>query len=181
MDDDKISPRPKLQHMVMAMRALEDAEWALQSAAEHYDAGADELYGQTVDVMARAYVIFDQNHKRVDEARKELYAGIERLGKGRLPEAMLRAKVRNTTIDIDGTGYTVSRAARTSVSMIGGQKSIDYLKNSQDPNYRALVQETVNSQTLSAFAKDLLETKGKELPDDLFKSSPSTYTSVRKK
>lgn len=50
----------------------------------------------------------------------------------------------------------------------------------KDNGYGELVTETVNSSTLAAFAKDLLENKGEELPDDIFKTSLNPYTSITK-
>jgi hypothetical protein len=44
----------------------------------------------------------------------------------------------------------------------------------------SLIQETVNAQTLAAFAKDLNVTKGIELPQDIFNTSQMTVTSITK-
>ena len=39
----------------------------------------------------------------------------------------------------------------------------------RDNGYGDIIQETVNASTLSAFAKTLLETENKELPEEFFR------------
>jgi len=46
--------------------------------------------------------------------------------------------------------------------------------------HEGIIIETVNSSTLSAFAKSQLEEEGVDLPDDIFKIGTSPYTSITK-
>jgi hypothetical protein len=61
--------------------------------------------------------------------------------------------------------------------MLDKQLGMDWLRNTGN---ESLIQETVNSSTLAAFAKSKTEEEGKELPSDIFKTSVMTYTSITK-
>lgn len=61
--------------------------------------------------------------------------------------------------------------------MIDKGLGMDWLRNSGNGG---LIQETVNSMTLAAFAKSLNDEKGIELPKDLFNTSIMTVTSITK-
>lgn len=80
--------------------------------------------------------------------------------------------------NIEGIGK-VSVSHRFSCSIIGTDKTIGH-NWLRENGHEGLVTETVNSSTLSAFAKDMLENKGEELPEDIFKTSLNPYTSIRK-
>jgi hypothetical protein len=49
-----------------------------------------------------------------------------------------------------------------------------------DNGHGGLIIPTVNASSLSAFAKDLMENEGKELPEHIFKTGRLTYTSITK-
>jgi hypothetical protein len=79
------------------------------------------------------------------------------------------------TIKIDYVGR-VTVNVRWSASMIDKQKSMEWLRTSGN---EGLIQETVNAQTLGAFAKT--ETMaGKPLPDHLFRVSTAQHMSITK-
>jgi hypothetical protein len=80
------------------------------------------------------------------------------------------------TITVEGVGR-VSITHRYSCSMLDKQLGMNWLRQSGN---EGLIQETVNSSTLAAFAKNMLETEGTQLPQDLFKTSVSAYTSITK-
>jgi hypothetical protein len=61
--------------------------------------------------------------------------------------------------------------------MIDKPLGLDYLRNSGNGS---LIQETVNSNTLAAFAKNFNDEEGKELPGEIFKTSIMTVTSITK-
>jgi hypothetical protein len=61
--------------------------------------------------------------------------------------------------------------------MIDKPLGLDWLRNSGNGS---LIQETVNSNTLAAFAKNLNDEEGKELPGEIFKTSIMTVTSITK-
>jgi hypothetical protein len=61
--------------------------------------------------------------------------------------------------------------------MLDKQLGFDYLRAN---GAEGLIIETVNSQTLAAYAKELSTEEGKELPADVFKTGIMTYTSITK-
>lgn len=77
---------------------------------------------------------------------------------------------------IEGIGrVTVSR--RFSASMLDKDAGLNWLRKN---GHEGLIQETVNSSTLSAFAKDMQENQGKDLPVEIFKVGTKPYTSITK-
>jgi hypothetical protein len=110
----------------------------------------------------------------IKEAREALDEMEKRLSREQVPAVMRAHNIR--TITIDGVGR-VSLSNRWSCSMLDKELGMDYLRKTGNSG---LIIETVNSQTLAAFAKDLSETKGEELPADLFKTGIMTYTSITK-
>lgn len=79
------------------------------------------------------------------------------------------------TIKVDDVG-TVSINDRWSASMIDKASGMDWLHSTGNSG---LIIETVNAQTLGAFAKDRA-LEGKPLPSDVFKVNATPYTSIRK-
>lgn len=77
---------------------------------------------------------------------------------------------------IEGIGrVTVSR--RFSASMLDKETGLQWLR---DNGHEGLIQPTVNSSTLAAFAKDMQENQGKDLPVEIFKVGTIPYTSITK-
>lgn len=112
--------------------------------------------------------------ERIKEAREALDEMEKRLSREQVPDVMRAHNVR--TITIEGVGR-VSLSNRWSCSMLDKQLGLEWLRKSGNAG---LIQETVNSQTLSAFAKNLNDTEGKELPKDIFNTSIMTVTSITK-
>lgn len=111
---------------------------------------------------------------RIKEAREALKDMEERLSRETVPQFMRDAGVK--TITVEGVGrVTVSN--KFSCSITDKPRGYDYLR---DTGNGSLIQETVNSSTLAAFAKNKLETEGIELPPDIFKTSIMSYTSITK-
>jgi len=124
-------------------------------------------------------IIRHYNHLRlatalIKEAREALSEMEERLSREYVPEVMKEHNVR--TITVEGVGR-VSITHRFSCSMLDKEAGMDWLRNN---GHGGLIIETVNSSTLGAFARSLLEDEGQELPSDLFKTGTMTYTSITK-
>jgi hypothetical protein len=120
---------------------------------------------------------YDQVRKvteEIKEAREALDEMEKQLSREFVPNVMRAHNIRTITIEDVGR---VSLSNRWSCSMLDKQLGMDYLRKTGNSG---LIIETVNSQTLAAFAKDLNETKGEELPADLFKTGIMTYTSITK-
>lgn len=113
--------------------------------------------------------------EQIKEAREALDQIETRLSREYVPEAMREAGVR--TITVEGVGR-VSVSQRWSASILDKELGHKWL---QDNGHGGLIIPTVNASSLSAFAKNLIEEEGKELPEDLFKTGRLTYTSITKK
>lgn len=112
--------------------------------------------------------------KKIKEAREALAEMEDRLSREQVPDVMRAHGIKTTTIE--GVGR-VSLSSRWSCSMLDKPLGLDWLRNE---GHGGLIQETVNAQTLASFAKDLFETKGIELPVDIFKTGTMTFTSITK-
>jgi hypothetical protein len=120
---------------------------------------------------------YDQLRKATDqikEAREALSQIRDKLSYEQVPEVMREHDVR--TITVEGVGR-VSLSDRWSCSMLDKYAGMDWLRGN---GHDDLIIETVNSSTLGAFARNLTEEQGTELPSDLFKTSVMTYTSITK-
>lgn len=138
------------------------------------DETAEELATGTHVSVIKHYDSLRKVMDRVKIAREALSDIADNLSKDIVPELMRAAGVK--TITIEGVGrVTVSN--RFSCTMIDKELGMKYLV---DIGQSGLIQSTVNSSTLSAFAKNMLEEEGKELPDTLFKVGTSPYTSITK-
>lgn len=101
---------------------------------------------------------------------------IDSLSQEQIPTMFANANVK--TIKIDNVGR-VTVNARWSATMIDKDIGMRWLRETGNDG---LIIETVNAQTLGAFAKDELSKgeKGTPLPDDLFKVSSTPYISITK-
>ena len=126
---------------------------------------------------------FDQLRKSVEaikESRDDMAKLADHLSRVVIPDTFAALKERTgekPPFQIDGVGR-VSVTYRFSCSMTDKQAGMQWLR---DNGHEGLIQETVNSSTLGAFARDLLENQGVELPPETFKTSTSPFTSITKK
>lgn len=110
----------------------------------------------------------------IKEAREALSEIADLLSTRDIPELFRESKVK--TLTIEGVGRcTVSY--RFSCSMLDKDDGFKWLR---DNGHGGLIQETVNAQTLGSFAKNLIETRGLDLPDTIFKTGQLPYTSITK-
>jgi hypothetical protein len=111
---------------------------------------------------------------RIKEAREALNEMEEKLSREQIPEIFREQEIKTTTIE--GVGR-VTVAYRFGCSMLDKEAGLEWLRGN---GHGGIIIETVNSSTLSAFAKSMLEESGAELPDTIFKTSTSPYTSITK-
>ena len=111
---------------------------------------------------------------KIKEAREALDEMEMRLSREQVPDVMRAHGIRNTTIE--GVGQ-VKLNNKWSCSMLDKALGFDWLRGN---GHGSLITETVNAQTLASFAKSLNDEEGTELPDDIFKTSIMTYTSITK-
>lgn len=120
-------------------------------------------------------------YEALDESRKLVYEALEGLARGALVEMLEEHEVTTLTVEVNtSTKYRFTKTQRVSCSMPDKEGGIDWLKTADDGKHKAIVQETVNSGTLSAFAKSYMKDTGKELPSDYFKLSTLTLVSMTK-
>lgn len=157
------------------LAALNDTVRRLQTVASlvREDTNDAVATGDHVTILRHFHSLRNVN-SLIKEAREALSQIEDNLSTRDIPDAMKAHGVK--TVTIEGVGRcTVSY--RFSCSMLDKELGIKWLK---DNGHGGIVQETVNSSTMGAFAKNLLETEGKELPDDIFKTGTAPYTSITK-
>ena len=112
----------------------------------------------------------------IKEAKKGLEAIEEKLSREEVPTVMRANNIKNIFLEDIGR---VQLNNRYSCSITDKPKGYAWLRAN---NAESLIQETVNSSTLSSFAKHYMEDEGKELPaEEGFKVSTMTFTSITKK
>lgn len=90
----------------------------------------------------------------------------------------LRERIVNGE-DIDASAFPPRRPKFPWTTLEDGTIGIDEKWNDDAPDYGSLIQPTVNSSSLSALAKELMES-GKDMPDDLFNVHTKDGVSITK-
>lgn len=124
--------------------------------------------------VLEAFKTLRDEHDKIDVERKKVNAKIEKLSRETIPE--LLRDLGTSNFKADELGYRFTLSNRVSASMADKERGMGWLR---DHGYGDVIQETVNSSTLSSLAKELAE-KNVELPPDLFKTSVLTYTTIAK-
>lgn len=109
------------------------------------------------------------------EMKKGLNAVYDSFSQEKVPDALRAKEVK--FLMIEGIGR-VGMSNRWSCSILDKDRGFQWLR---EQNAGDMIKPSVHAQTLASFAKDRLETYGKEMPDDIFKVSINTYTSITKK
>ena len=151
----------------------------LLAAAKHVQ---EQIELDTIEVLGRAdtvEIVFHFNDLRlVNEeiklVRKQLEIVEDRLSHSEIPDHFKRIGIKNLTVDEVGR---VSIGHRWGCSIVDKQVGFNWLREN---GHGGLIIETVNSSTLAAFAKNLMETEGKQLPQDKFTTNINPYTSITK-
>jgi hypothetical protein len=166
---------------------IETYEW-LQKVLVGLQKVTTEILQETNDVVAtqdHVEVIkhFDLVRKATEltkEARENLREISDRLSKEQIPDLFRLVKERTgekPPFKIEGVG-SVSVSNKYSCTILDKELGYNWLRSN---GHEGLITETVNASTLSAFAKELIEVDGKELPPELFKTGVNPYTSIRGK
>jgi hypothetical protein len=120
------------------------------------------------------FVYFSPTWDRLKEMKKKYDEMYDVLSIHVIPDKMRDANVKTVNLAI---GYRVTVSARFSCTMLDKEAGLKWL---EDTGNESLIQRTVNSSSLAAFAKNLIMEEGKELPEDIFKTSSTPYTSLTK-
>lgn len=142
-----------------------------------------DIRQDTIDVVATgdhvAVIIhFDQVRKAAElikEAREALKEISDRLSREQVPDVMREAKIKTTTIEGVGRVTISNKYSATIIDKVGGY---NWLRTN---DAESLITETVNAQTLASFAKEYVESEGKDLPVEFFKVGTMPFTSITKK
>jgi hypothetical protein len=111
--------------------------------------------------------------KALDARVTELQKHIDSLSYQALPTMFDNAKVKS--INVDGVGR-VTVNDHWSASILNREAGFDWLRKTGN---EGLIIETVNAQTLGAFAKEEVKAK-RPLPDDIFRVTARPYISIEK-
>lgn len=118
--------------------------------------------------------------EKIKEAREVLSELSDKLSREYIPDCFKELRERTgqkPPFVIDGVGrVTVSH--RWSASMLDKDQGFDWLRRN---DMGSIIQETVNAQTLAAYAKNRFEKEGKDLPTDIFKVGQMAFTSITAK
>jgi hypothetical protein len=115
-----------------------------------------------------------EEYELLDDIRTEIGKLFEQMSRGTIPEMMRANDSKTVTVDSIRRRFTISK--RFSCSIIPERKGEAY----EFLRPIGLISETVNSSTLSSFAKKRMEEEGEEMPADLFKTNIMDITSATK-
>lgn len=113
--------------------------------------------------LLKEFFELKNQHAALDAARKRIYHVQDKLDKMILPNALQSAGT--DLIRVPEIARSFSLLTKMSASISDKDKGYKWLR---DNGHGDLITETVNASTLSAFAKNLLEEQGFELPADAF-------------
>lgn len=158
--------------------AVHDLRWASSLIQE--DTNAVLVGGNHVELIKHFNDLRLANED-IKQARKALDILEDRLSRSEIPDAFRALKERTgekPPFLIEDIGR-VSVGHRWACSIIENKKvdAFSYVRGRGDGG---IITETINSSTLAAYAKSLVDTKGLELPQDIFKTSINAYTSITK-
>jgi hypothetical protein len=111
--------------------------------------------------------------KTLQDKISALQKHVDTLSHESLPTMFTNANVKTITVDDIGR---VTINIRWSASPINKEAAFNWLRSTGN---EGLIIETVNAQTLGAFAKEQIMA-GKPLPSDIFKVGSSPYVSITK-
>ena len=155
---------------------------AIRAVCNHLVRVAEDVRQDGMDALEtrdHVAIIKHYNHLRlataaIKESREALAQMEEQLSREQIPDIMKEHGVK--TITVEGVGR-VTVSYRFSCSMLDKELGLDWLRNN---GHGGIIIETVNSSTLAAFAKSQLQDHGADLPEDIFKTGSSPYTSITK-
>jgi hypothetical protein len=176
------TPVMKASISKVMLEIVKDVELRRVALSKAVDRLCQHLDAHKPDTGARAATNLLAIEPQWDDIKKvqELLGGwINRYRVSVVPEAFLAEGIKTTTLDTQFGSYRFSIQSRWSASIQEGKKEAAYawLKTNKHGD---IIQETVNSSTLAAFAKNMATEEGVDLPEDLFKVAQIPVTSVTK-
>lgn len=132
---------------------------------------ADQPLGVAVDGLST----LDKSVAALEKALGEVKAKLSFAKEVSMPQRMDAESVKTFNTD----NFRVTRTARVFASITAEQIETAY-EWLRDNGYGSLIKETVNSSSLSAAAKEMMQ-EGEELPEELFKVHMKDGISITKK
>ena len=129
------------------------------------------------DLSTLLVAFFDlkNDYEELDALRKELYQLVDRYNKYIIPREMERRDIDKMQVaSIARSFYPVQK---TSTSVADKDKAFEWLRVNGG---EALIQETINSSSLSAFVTTMMKETGKEPPQDVIKTHTYNITGISK-
>lgn len=166
---------PKSQEAIR--QKLLQATDLINEAAEIFDREEKSLKGSAVELALTAYYFIDTTYDIVDTARKTFGKKVDFLKNSALVEMMEDRKVKSVNVIIEKMPKRFTVNVRQTCTMVDKEGGMAWLR---EQGQGGLIQETVNSSSLSAFSKQYAEEKGADLPEDYFKVGTMKYVSVTK-
>lgn len=161
--------------IVNALPTATQVVQSILSARQLLSAVASELDACRSDPvrLARGFVAMRRLKDRIDELDSEFTALFETYKNEVLPEVLDGAGLNNVSL-AEGFRVSVSTQVRASIREGMKEKAFAWLQANELGD---IIQPTINSSTLAATARSLLE-ENKELPDDIFNTYTAYNTSV---
>lgn len=161
------------------MTMLQQANLATQAAIlkdllEALRSEVDEIKTKPLNTVLVGWYQSREQYELLDDIRTEIGKLFELMSRGTIPEMMRANDSKTVTVDSIKRRFTISK--RFSCSIIPEMRADAY----EWLRPHGLISETVNSSTLSSFAKKKIEDEGTEMPDNLFKTSIMDITSATK-
>jgi hypothetical protein len=160
------------------MSKLVEARAALEQFGPLFNEWVDKN-GGSLDLpdVLKMYFMVKEEYEKLEDARKAVGAILERMSRNVIPDAMMLADTKTIAIESIQRRFTVS--ARISASILDKPGAYGWFR---DPKQDAadMIQETVNSSSLSKFARTYTDDTGRDLPPEYFRVSTMRVTSVTK-
>jgi hypothetical protein len=156
----------------------------LSSAVAQLDSAIEDAKRDNSEVIARDdhmemvehFVEVRATAELIKKMRKSLDAIEDNLSHEAIPECFKRAKIKSTTIENIGR---VSIGHTWYCSILDGKKPDAFVWLREGGN-GAIITETIPWQTLAAFAKSEAAEHNRDMPDAMFKTTITPYTSITK-
>lgn len=150
---------------------LEDAAFIINNLVEPIEKAVAEVGGSSLVDALKIFYHLDTQYDAVDKARKRIYAILDGMDKGMLP-AMFDASGQDLA-RIPEIGRSFYPTTKYGAKVHDKEKLYEWLREN---NGGDLIQETVNSSSLSGFLKTMALDQGVDAPPDV--AELTTYRTI---
>jgi hypothetical protein len=156
---------------------LSDVHATMVKLAEQMEQWAETAKEEPPKPAELAILFFNmkEGYKAVDGARKRVYHVVDMVEKYLMPKVMEDNDL--DMIRVPEIARSFSLRNQLSASMIDKDEAMKWLRKE---GHGDLIQETVNSSTLSSFIKSLIIDEGIDPPEEYFKVSQYKTTGINK-